>query len=88
MRAFDNVAPMISPDVIMRTIIDLPDHQVTALAELCEREHISRAEAIRRALDAMLNEKQAVARDATFGAWAPRGDSRSTVKALREEWAR
>jgi metal-responsive CopG/Arc/MetJ family transcriptional regulator len=72
----------------MRTIVDLPDHQLTALAELCEREHISRAEAIRRALDAMLAEKQVITRAAAFGAWAPRGDSRATVDALREEWSR
>ncbi len=72
----------------MRTIIDLPDHQVTALAELREREHISRAEAIRRALDAMLTEKQSITREAAFGTWAPRGDSRTVVNSLREEWSR
>lgn len=72
----------------MRTIIDLPDHQLTALAALCEREKISRAEAVRRALDAMLAEKQSVTRESAFGAWAPHGDSRSAVDALREEWSR
>ena len=74
--------------VIMRTIIDLPDYQVAALAELCEREKISRAEAVRRALDAMLTEKQAHIRESAFGAWAPRGDSRAAVDMLREEWSR
>ncbi len=72
----------------MRTIIDLPDHQVAALAEHCERENISRAEAVRRALDAMLAQQQAQGREAVFGAWAPRGDSRAVVAALREEWSR
>ncbi len=72
----------------MRTIIDLTDHQVAALAEWCERENISRAEAVRRALDAMLAEKQHASREAAFGAWAPRGDSRSVVAALRDEWSR
>lgn len=72
----------------MRTIIDLPDHQLAALADLCEREGISRAEAVRRALDAMLAEKQARDREAAFGSWAPRGDSRAAVDALREEWTR
>ena len=72
----------------MRTIIDLPEYQVAALAELCEREQISRAEAIRRALDAMLAEKQSASREATFGAWAPRGDSRAVVTTLRDEWSR
>lgn len=72
----------------MRTIIDLPDYQVKALTELCEREQISRAEAVRRALDTMLADKQLLKREATFGAWASRGDSRATVDALREEWSR
>lgn len=72
----------------MRTIIDLPDHQVAALAELCDRENISRAEAIRRALEVMLAEKRTVGRDAAFGAWAQRGDSRAVVDGLREEWVR
>lgn len=72
----------------MRTIIELPDRQVTALAELCEREQISRAEAVRRALDAMLAEKQVGSRDAVLGKWAARGDSSDEVDALRAEWSR
>lgn len=72
----------------MRIIIDLPDYQVAALAELCKQEKISRPEAVRRALDAMLTEKQAHIRESAFGAWAPRGDSRAAVDMLREEWSR
>lgn len=72
----------------MRTIIELPDDQVAALAELCDREKISRAEAIRRAVDVMLTEKQTVSRDTAFGAWAKRDDSRTVVDSLREEWNR
>lgn len=79
---------MTSYDVIMRTIVDLPDHQVVALADLCARENISRAEAVRRALDTMLAENQITTRDAAFGTWSPRGDSRATIDALREEWSR
>ncbi len=37
---------MIYDDVIMRIIIELPEDQVNALAELCKSEGISRAEAI------------------------------------------
>ena len=72
----------------MRTIIDLSDHQVAALAALCARENISRAEAVRRALDVMLAEKQSQAREAVFGSWASRGDARVVVENLREEWSR
>jgi metal-responsive CopG/Arc/MetJ family transcriptional regulator len=84
---------MIYDAVIMRTIIELPDEQVTALAELCASENISRAEAIRRAVDALLASQPSKSRAGAFGAWA-RGardaqkDSRVFVHALRDEWQR
>ncbi len=72
--------------VIMRTIIELPDDQVSALADLCKSENISRAEAIRRALGEMLSRRQAHSRENAFGAWTKRGDSRAFVEQLRGEW--
>lgn len=77
---------MIYDEVIMRTIIDLPEDQISALAELCKSEKISRAEAIRRALGEMLSRKQSQERDQAFGAWKNRGDSRKIVESLRQEW--
>lgn len=74
--------------VIMRTIVELPESQVEALAELCARQNISRAEAIRRAVDALLTSQPRPGRDQAFGAWKGRGDSRRVVKALRDEWSR
>jgi hypothetical protein len=74
--------------VIMRTIIDLPDDQVTALAELCKREGISRAEAVRTALREMLARKKVKGREQAFGTWQNRGDSRKIVEKLRKEWNR
>jgi hypothetical protein len=72
--------------VIMRTIIDLPERQLVALEKFCEREQISRAEAIRRAVDAWLAPQLPAERAAAFGAW-PRGeDSREIVDGLRGEW--
>jgi len=63
---------MMYDDGIMRTIIDLPDDQVKALAELCKSQSISRAEAVRKA---------------AFGAWqGKKMDSRKFVASLREEW--
>lgn len=79
---------MMTDDVIMRTIIDIPDNQLAALGELCERENISRAEAVRRAIEVMLAEKGALSRADTFGSWVARGDSRAAVATLREEWSR
>jgi len=70
----------------MRTIIDLPEKQVTALGDFCLREKISRAEAIRRAVENLLTGQQKMHREAAFGRWSLRGDSRAVVDALRSEW--
>ena len=72
----------------MRTIVDIPEHQLAALGELCERERISRAEAVRRALEAMLALEQPRNREKSFGKWSQQGDSHGMVRKLREEWSR
>ena len=72
----------------MRTIIDIPQHQLDALAQLCAREKISRAEAVRRALDTLLSGQKATTRQAAFGAWAASGNSRTEVEAMLAEWSR
>jgi metal-responsive CopG/Arc/MetJ family transcriptional regulator len=82
-------------DDAMRTIIDLPDDQIQALAELCARENISRAEAIRRAVSNYVcadqqdqSEFQRVLK-ATFGMWKDRGiDTDTYLAELRKEWDR
>ena len=71
----------------MRTIVDIPEAQLASLRAWCEREEISRAEAIRRALDAVLPKKEAGQRAEAFGAWKPRKNNRTLVRALRGEWA-
>lgn len=71
----------------MRTIVDLPDEQVSALAEVCRIQGISRAEAVRRAIAEMLANQKALSREETFGAWnGKRRDSQALVRKLREEW--
>jgi len=72
--------------IIMRTIIDLPEDQVNALAELCKIERISRAEAVRRALGEMLAKKKVRGKEQAFGTWHKRGDSRKIIENLRKEW--
>ena len=79
---------MIYDNVIMRTIVELPDEQIKALTALCEAEGISRAEAIRRALADMLAKSHAGTRQQAFGSWDRKGDSRQLVEALRQEWER
>ncbi len=79
----------------MRTIIDIPDEQIQGLSELCERESISRAEAIRQAVHIMLAQKnrknQTQSLSAFFGMWKDRddiGDAVDYQQALRAEWDR
>jgi metal-responsive CopG/Arc/MetJ family transcriptional regulator len=71
----------------MRTIVDLPEDQLNALAELCKAQRISRAEAVRRALADLLARQHRGARENTFGTWKKR-NSRKLVERLRREWDR
>ncbi|HEY5793271.1 MAG TPA: CopG family transcriptional regulator [Chthoniobacterales bacterium] len=78
---------MIYDDVIMRTIVDLPDEQVKALAAFCRAEGISRAEAVRRALTRLVDDQKGAQKEDSFGAWKERRfDSRRYVEELRREW--
>ena len=72
----------------MRTIIDLPDEQLEALDGICRREAISRAEAVRRAVDLLVRGRAAEAARGAFGLW--RGtravDGLAYQERLRREW--
>jgi lipase chaperone LimK len=75
----------------MRTIIDLTVEQVARLREVAERDGISRAEAVRRAIDVayagVTTDGARQARDAAFGMWKGRRiDSLRYVDRLRDEW--
>ena len=72
----------------MRTIIDLPDHQVAALASLGQKSGKPRAELIRQAVDLYLRE-QHVDTSGAFGLWKQHGKKTDGVtyqKRLRDEW--
>lgn len=78
----------------MRTIIELTDDQLARLELIAERDGISRAEAVRRAIDVAYPEGAASAtvekrRRAAFGLW--RGapvHALAFVDRLRDEWER
>jgi len=73
----------------MRTIVDLPSEQLKALEALCDKEKISRAEAVRRVLKKFLPEASIGNLEAAFGMWKhKRLDSRKYVERLRSEWTR
>ena len=74
-------------DDAVRTIIELPSAQLDALDALCRRDGISRAEAIRRAVAAMVAGATTAGRAAAYGLWRDRGINGLTYeRRLRAEW--
>lgn len=72
----------------MRTIIELPEDQVEALASLCRSEGISRAEAIRRAVAHYMGQRRHATVAAAFGLWRDRPiDGLEFERELRDDWA-
>ncbi len=71
----------------MRTIVDLPEQQLEALKAMGEREGISRAELMRRAVAEYLARHRGAAEDTAFGLWRQRGeDGLRYQERVREEW--
>jgi metal-responsive CopG/Arc/MetJ family transcriptional regulator len=52
----------------MRTLVDIPDRQLDDLNSICAVRKLSRAEAVRQALDAFIEENRP-SREAAFGLW-------------------
>jgi hypothetical protein len=77
-----------SDDAILRTIIDLPEDDRERLDALCRQRGLSRAEGVRQALRAWLDQ-QPLDHQAVYGLWGDRGGtSLQWERALREEWNR
>jgi hypothetical protein len=76
--------------VIMRTIVDIPEAQLNDLAQLSREEHISRAEAVRRAVAQYLGARKAAgAGNDAFGLWKDRKtDGLKHEDRVRREWQR
>ena len=75
----------------MRTIIDLEDTQINRLDAWAKTEKVSRAEAVRRAVNQML-ERTAAPQGTGFGLWAQGGsvppgrDGLVLQRGMRDEW--
>jgi predicted transcriptional regulator len=75
----------------MRTIIELEDSQASRLDAWAKTAKVSRAEAVRRAVNQML-ERAAAPQGTGFGLWAqgksvpPERDGVVLQRALRDEW--
>ena len=77
----------------MRTIIDLTNEQTQGLSQLCQKEHISRAEAIRRAVEKYLTQNQGTSENLNqaFGLWRRKKKSVDGIQyqqQLRSDWER
>lgn len=78
---------MPSYDDYMRTIVQIPEEQLRDLAELCRREKISRAEAIRRAVVEYARRRLPRDSERAFGLWRGRRvDGLAYQRRLRREW--
>jgi hypothetical protein len=71
----------------MRTIIDLPDDQLEALAVICRRRGISRAEAIRQAIANHVRREREASSHEAFGLWSDLAfNARDFERGVRREW--
>jgi hypothetical protein len=52
----------------MRTLIDVPERQLKELEAICAARKLSRAEAVRQAVDAFIAQNRS-SREAAFGLW-------------------
>jgi len=76
-------------DVAMRTIVDIPKPALEILTELSRQDNISRAEAIRRAINLYIKAKHGEEKGEAFGLWRSRAtDGRQYEDRLRDEWER
>lgn len=71
----------------MRTLVDIPDDQIQALATLCERAHQPRAALIREAIAEYLARHHQADTQAAFGLWGSEAeDGLAYQDRLRAEW--
>jgi metal-responsive CopG/Arc/MetJ family transcriptional regulator len=73
----------------VRTLVDIPDDQVAELNRLAEREKVSRAALVRKAIADLLASKRQTRQevlDATFGIRPDMEDGLAYQERLRSEW--
>ena len=71
----------------MRTLIDLPDAQIQALAALCEQVKQPRAAVIRAAVAEYLERRAVKPAEAAFGLWGNEAlDGVAYQQKARSEW--
>ena len=69
-----------------RTIIDIPNEQLLEADRICKVLNISRAEAVRRALQEFVRQNQDIQQEG-FGLWSASGIPRTElIDSLRRQW--
>ncbi|HEY8289951.1 MAG TPA: ribbon-helix-helix protein, CopG family [Acetobacteraceae bacterium] len=71
----------------MRILVDIPDTEIRALAELCARVNQPRAALIREAIVEYVQKHQQPAAEDAFGCWgAEASDGLAYQEKVRAEW--
>lgn len=71
----------------MRTLVDIGDPEVKALDRLAQREKVSRAALIRKAIDDFLARNSSTGEVEAFGLWGDRKvDGLAYQEDIRNEW--
>lgn len=71
----------------MRTLVDIGDPEVKALDRLAQREKVSRAALIRKAIDDFLVRNSSTSEAEAFGLWGNRTvDGLAYQEDVRSEW--
>jgi len=71
----------------VRTLVDIPDEQINALAELCERRDQPRAALIREAISEYLARHRRARGTNAFGLWGTGAiDGVNYQRKMRGEW--
>lgn len=71
----------------MRTLVDIPNKQLSDLGAICAQKKLPRAEVIRQALDAYIKTNKPPAGKQAFGLWKERAiDGVAYQEQVRAEW--
>jgi hypothetical protein len=71
----------------MRTLVDIPEEELTLLTRLSKQRGLSRAEMVRRVVSAYLEPLKPQVRADAFGLWEDRSeDGLAYQTRMRDEW--
>jgi Ribbon-helix-helix protein, copG family len=70
----------------MRTLIDIPESQLADLSAICTTRNQSRAEVVRLAISAYIEQQARPSAKLAFGSWGAGEDGVAYQQRLRSEW--